>query len=262
LSYSFDGKKEEGFKRGFKLFNKVVRERQVEEDADQDLAEYYERANSNPLADKSGFERGKNKFSTLQNQWQCLECGKKFASAASAERAANSDSGCPGCGGSDIDDVPEKQNISDNGPLQEITDPEPIENLSSSDGEAGSSHLSNSPETTDGSFNKVNRGSTVESIESVPNNDNAVGYVESKENRGEDKTGRQEFFSSMNEALEYAKKLESQGKRSKVASQGGKVVVSEIVENESEYPHDILPNSLGIKKGSSKYGSQIKGDLK
>jgi len=33
----------------------------------------------------------------------CQECGHKFYSAASADRAAFGDSGCPGCGGSDID---------------------------------------------------------------------------------------------------------------------------------------------------------------
>lgn len=59
---------------------------------------------------RKGVERGRRIFS---NSWQCLECGKKFASAEAAERAANSDSGCPKCGGSDIDDVPETQNSSD-----------------------------------------------------------------------------------------------------------------------------------------------------
>ena len=34
-------------------------------------------------------------------QWVCLECGKKFKTAASAEKAAND--GCPKCGGLDID---------------------------------------------------------------------------------------------------------------------------------------------------------------
>jgi len=33
----------------------------------------------------------------------CVECGKKFYSAKAAEKAAYGDSGCPGCGGSDID---------------------------------------------------------------------------------------------------------------------------------------------------------------
>src|SRR6266404_67524 len=33
----------------------------------------------------------------------CMECGKKFYSAAAAERAAFGDNGCPSCGGSDID---------------------------------------------------------------------------------------------------------------------------------------------------------------
>lgn len=44
------------------------------------------------------------------NTWKCLECGRKFASAAAAEKATFSDRGCPGCGGSDIDDVVENQN--------------------------------------------------------------------------------------------------------------------------------------------------------
>jgi hypothetical protein len=34
----------------------------------------------------------------------CCECGHKFYSAAAAERASFGDSGCPGCGGSDIDE--------------------------------------------------------------------------------------------------------------------------------------------------------------
>jgi len=33
----------------------------------------------------------------------CLECGHKFYSAASAERASFGDNGCTGCHGSDID---------------------------------------------------------------------------------------------------------------------------------------------------------------
>ncbi len=33
--------------------------------------------------------------------WKCLECGRKYQSAKSAERAANY--GCPRCGGVDID---------------------------------------------------------------------------------------------------------------------------------------------------------------
>lgn len=33
----------------------------------------------------------------------CLECGKKFYSARAAEKASFGDSGCPKCGGSDID---------------------------------------------------------------------------------------------------------------------------------------------------------------
>lgn len=35
--------------------------------------------------------------------FQCMECGRTFYSAKSAERAAFGDSGCPGCGSSDID---------------------------------------------------------------------------------------------------------------------------------------------------------------
>ena len=35
--------------------------------------------------------------------FMCLECGKKFYSAKSAERASMGNDGCPGCGGSDID---------------------------------------------------------------------------------------------------------------------------------------------------------------
>lgn len=33
----------------------------------------------------------------------CQECGKKFYTAAAAERASFGDHGCPKCGGSDID---------------------------------------------------------------------------------------------------------------------------------------------------------------
>lgn len=33
--------------------------------------------------------------------FECQECGKKFYTVATAERAAYN--GCPGCGGSDID---------------------------------------------------------------------------------------------------------------------------------------------------------------
>jgi ferredoxin-like protein FixX len=35
--------------------------------------------------------------------FQCMECGKKYYSVASAERATFSERGCLGCGGSDID---------------------------------------------------------------------------------------------------------------------------------------------------------------
>lgn len=34
--------------------------------------------------------------------WQCLECGKRMT-AARAERAMFGPTGCPSCGGSDID---------------------------------------------------------------------------------------------------------------------------------------------------------------
>lgn len=57
---------------------------------------------------KDGVSRGNQRYGERKNGWQCLECGKKFSSAAAAERAAMSDRGCPGCGGSDIDDVSEK----------------------------------------------------------------------------------------------------------------------------------------------------------
>ena len=33
----------------------------------------------------------------------CQECGKKFYNVKAAEKAAFGISGCPGCGGSDID---------------------------------------------------------------------------------------------------------------------------------------------------------------
>ncbi len=35
--------------------------------------------------------------------YQCQDCGHKFRTIASAQRAAESDKGCPGCGGSDVD---------------------------------------------------------------------------------------------------------------------------------------------------------------
>jgi hypothetical protein len=35
--------------------------------------------------------------------FSCQECGHVFKTAAAAERAANSDRGCPKCDGSDID---------------------------------------------------------------------------------------------------------------------------------------------------------------
>lgn len=41
--------------------------------------------------------------------WACLECGRTFKSAKAAEKAMFSDDGCPGCGGSDIDNVSEAE---------------------------------------------------------------------------------------------------------------------------------------------------------
>lgn len=35
--------------------------------------------------------------------YACQECGRKFYTTEAAERATFSNSGCPGCGGSDID---------------------------------------------------------------------------------------------------------------------------------------------------------------
>ncbi|MEE8607856.1 MAG: hypothetical protein V3S55_09635 [Nitrospiraceae bacterium] len=37
--------------------------------------------------------------------FQCLECGYRFPSTAAAELAVCGDDGCPGCGGTDIDEV-------------------------------------------------------------------------------------------------------------------------------------------------------------
>lgn len=37
--------------------------------------------------------------------FQCMECGYRFRSVAAAERAAFGDDGCPGCGGSDVDEA-------------------------------------------------------------------------------------------------------------------------------------------------------------
>lgn len=37
------------------------------------------------------------------DSFYCQECGYKFRSIKSAERASFGDSGCPKCGGSDID---------------------------------------------------------------------------------------------------------------------------------------------------------------
>jgi predicted nucleic acid-binding Zn-ribbon protein len=41
--------------------------------------------------------------------WACLECGRKFKNAAAAEKAMFSDEGCPGCGGTDFDNVSEEE---------------------------------------------------------------------------------------------------------------------------------------------------------
>lgn len=35
--------------------------------------------------------------------FECLECGHKFYTVRAAEKAVNGDSGCPGCGGVDVD---------------------------------------------------------------------------------------------------------------------------------------------------------------
>jgi hypothetical protein len=43
--------------------------------------------------------------------WKCLECGRKFRTTNAAERAANT--GCPGCGGVDIDLDIEKRSEDD-----------------------------------------------------------------------------------------------------------------------------------------------------
>lgn len=38
-----------------------------------------------------------------ENCFFCQECGHKFKTVRAAEKASFSDRGCPGCGGSDID---------------------------------------------------------------------------------------------------------------------------------------------------------------
>lgn len=188
MSYKFDDKMKEGLERGSKLFNKVLREKRVIENADEDLAEYYEKT----VKTSPGLERGKKIFS---NSWQCLECGKKFRDAASAERAVNG-SGCPGCGGTDIDDVPEKQNgtgVKCEGCNKEMSPAELIKSEDSGTPECDHCRgfsmniekktkfeRSNSPETTDGAANIVKGSGLIKSIESTPDNDNLVGYVESK----------------------------------------------------------------------------------
>lgn len=105
-----------------------------------------------------------------------------------------------------------------------------------------------------------------------------------RKNAGEDKTGVQKSFDSMDEALAYTKELEAQGKRSKVASQGGKTVVSEIVnggdgadvqeierhvegiEHEvNEMKENVDPIAMknsGVNRGAAKYGAkEIKNDV-
>ena len=50
--------------------------------------------------------QGKQMFGTENEKeplFECQECGKKFYTTESAEKASTSDKGCPGCGGSDID---------------------------------------------------------------------------------------------------------------------------------------------------------------
>ena len=44
-----------------------------------------------------------NKMTAKIPLFQCQECGRKFYTTASAEKASYGDNGCPGCGGSDID---------------------------------------------------------------------------------------------------------------------------------------------------------------
>lgn len=41
-----------------------------------------------------------------KSPFACVECGHKFRTLASAERAAFGDDGCPKCGSSDIDLAP------------------------------------------------------------------------------------------------------------------------------------------------------------
>lgn len=105
-----------------------------------------------------------------------------------------------------------------------------------------------------------------------------------RNNAGEDKTGVQKSFDSMDEALAYTKELEAQGKRSKVASQGGKTVVSEIanggdgadvqeierhvegIEHEvNEMKENVDPIAMknsGVNRGAVKYGAVKYGAMK
>ena len=41
--------------------------------------------------------------------FECMECGKKFYTVKAAERATFGSSGCPGCGGSDIEEYTGKR---------------------------------------------------------------------------------------------------------------------------------------------------------
>lgn len=70
---------------------------------------YVEDAKGNDVKCEKCRGTGVESVSQMENGWQCLECGKKFASAAAAEKAAFGDNGCPKCGGSDIDDVPDEK---------------------------------------------------------------------------------------------------------------------------------------------------------
>ncbi len=47
--------------------------------------------------------QARKRRSTRTPLFKCQECGHKFFSVKSAENASFGDSGCPGCGGSDID---------------------------------------------------------------------------------------------------------------------------------------------------------------
>lgn len=40
--------------------------------------------------------------------FECQECHRKFYTVKAAEKASFGDDGCPGCGGSDIDEYVEK----------------------------------------------------------------------------------------------------------------------------------------------------------